>query len=395
MKKITIISFVLVAIVLAGAAVASAQTYIFPVNTGGYTTPYPGQYAAPYQSAVCMVYTSYQMLGSTDGSTGGQVTPLQQMLNREGYLSGVSGTFDLGTLGAVFNYQRTHGIFPTGTVGPVTRQALNQEGCAGTGIGYGYVPPTPTPNIPPVWNQPNPCFSGYYNTYSNCQTDVRITSISSSYSNNRMVVNVKGYGFSSDNNTVNYGGTIIPNVSSSNTGTSISFVVPVNYQGTYYNTSSPVSVTNFGGYISNTISFVPDYNQNNQYGQYDPYGNPYGWQGNQYQNGTPVISSITGPTNLQTGNSSVWAVTASDQYGQNMTITTNWGDGSSVDTRQAYGVNQNSYSFPHTYTNSGTYTIRITATDSSGRNAYSTLTVQVSGSNYHTNYYYPYQNSGY
>ena len=137
-------SFVLVAVLLAGATpIANAQAYY-----GNYSTYGVNQ---PYQS--CIDLTVFQSIGSTDAYTDGQVSLLQEFLNQTGYLSGVSGTFDSGTLGAVINYQSAHGIQVTGTVGPQTRAAINAQSCGGSVYGqYPYTQPAYNQYSYPVTN---------------------------------------------------------------------------------------------------------------------------------------------------------------------------------------------------------------------------------------------------
>jgi hypothetical protein len=69
-----------------------------------------------------------------------------------------------------------------------------------------------------------------------------------------------------------------------------------------------------------------------------------------------------------------------------MTITTVWGDGSANDVQQSYSNGQRTFSLSHVYYTPGTYTMRVTATDSSGYSAYSTLTVTVYGNGYYRSY---------
>jgi peptidoglycan hydrolase-like protein with peptidoglycan-binding domain len=117
MKNTTLVGVLIGCTLFAGASVALAQTYVYPV-TPVNSTYYP---PAPIASS-CASFTVYQQFGSSDSVTGGQVTALQQLLNREGYLSGVTGYFDQGTVGAVANFQRAHGIFSTGTVGKLCKR---------------------------------------------------------------------------------------------------------------------------------------------------------------------------------------------------------------------------------------------------------------------------------
>jgi g-D-glutamyl-meso-diaminopimelate peptidase len=60
------------------------------------------------------------------GSSGTQVVLLQTLLIKLGYLSGdATGYYGNMTKAAVIMYQTSHGISPTGTVGPQTRASLN------------------------------------------------------------------------------------------------------------------------------------------------------------------------------------------------------------------------------------------------------------------------------
>jgi hypothetical protein len=61
------------------------------------------------------------------GSTGAEVTALQQRLKADGLYSGpITGTYGLLTATAVEKYQSKHGLQNTGAVGPATRNLLNQ-----------------------------------------------------------------------------------------------------------------------------------------------------------------------------------------------------------------------------------------------------------------------------
>ena len=68
------------------------------------------------------------------GSTGANVTALQQSLIASGYSlpSGATGYFGAQTQAAVIAYQKAHGIAQVGTVGPQTRASLNSNSAAAT-----------------------------------------------------------------------------------------------------------------------------------------------------------------------------------------------------------------------------------------------------------------------
>ncbi|MEN6350139.1 MAG: 3D domain-containing protein [Syntrophomonas sp.] len=68
------------------------------------------------------------------GSKGDAVVQLQQTLNNKGYWCGTNdGIFGAKTYNAVIKFQKDAGITPTGTVGPLTRQALGLSNKSSTG----------------------------------------------------------------------------------------------------------------------------------------------------------------------------------------------------------------------------------------------------------------------
>ena len=420
------LGFVLVFAMLAGPTLtATAQSYY-----GNYSN-YSG--AAPYNG--CAYLTVYQGLWSTDSSTSGQVTMLQVFLNQAGYLSGVSGTFDNGTYGAVINYQRAYGLPVTGVLDPATRALISQQSC-GAGVSGGYpgsyqnsypvtnylngnncywtggtynnmyvCTNTPvSPMVPPVYPY-QPYQQGFCNGYNNYRYQYGnsycnpyaaiINSLSVSYSYTGSTITITGSGFSPTGNTVYFGNTIISSNAVSN-GSTIVFTVPAGYYaGTY-----GVSVKNSFGYSSNTLSLDLtnnynncNYNNGNWYSNNNCYNNVY-QNGNYYVN-PPSLSNITGPSTVQAGVSNTWNVTSYvannsyNGYNNMLTLTANWGDvyNSGNNTQTSYANGNQNFSFSHMYQNPGTYTLRITATDNSGRSTYETYTVVVTGNG---NYYYHY-----
>jgi peptidoglycan hydrolase-like protein with peptidoglycan-binding domain len=434
MKKPVIIGFASLIALVAGiapvASVANAQTY-YP------TTPYSSVSA-------CIYLTAYQTLGSSDAQTGGQVSELQQFLNREGYLSGVSGYFDNGTYGAVINFQNSHGIEATGTVGPETRAAIQQVSCGGVGYVSPAVPispispvstsgqscystgstyvcsytpvssyPTVYPVSTPAYNSvyPNTVYpNGYTNTgtptneyypngnYSNSNTcsysyvnnvygyycgnnEPVIDSFSSSYNNTGVTITVTGTGFSSTN-TVHFGSQTLTGIYSN--GSTLVFTIP--YTQEYTNGSYPVTVTNAQGVMSNSLSFTMNdtgyYNNNAYY-------NNNGYNNGSYNYSAPSVSSISGPTSVQVGSTNTWSVTTNNSNGQYETVQANFGDnqGSNNSNIQQGYSSQSSYSFSHTYETPGNYVLTVTATNSNGASSSSSLNVYVSSNG---NYYYSY-----
>lgn len=124
------------------------------------------------------------------------------------------------------------------------------------------------------------------------------------------------------------------------------------------------------------IPYYPYYPYNPQ-----PY-NPY------YYGSAPTIQSFTGPTTLRTNESGTWYINVGSSTG-NLTYSISWGD--EMNYAYANSYNQSSYTsqqttYTHTYSNPGTYTVRITARDTIGRTTQATATVTVYNSN---NTYYP------
>lgn len=83
-------------------------------------------YYGATSSNYCPTLYSNIQIGSTDGTSGGQVSAVQRFLIARGYLaiSSPTGTFGGMTYAAVKNFQYTNSIQTTGTVGPLTRAAI-------------------------------------------------------------------------------------------------------------------------------------------------------------------------------------------------------------------------------------------------------------------------------
>lgn len=76
----------------------------------------------------CINYDKAMTIGSTDAKTNGQVSQLQNFLYNMDFLSvKPTGYFGSLTWTAVANYQKSKGIDPVGSVGPITRFFLTRD----------------------------------------------------------------------------------------------------------------------------------------------------------------------------------------------------------------------------------------------------------------------------
>lgn len=100
---------------------------------------------------------------------------------------------------------------------------------------------------------------------------------------------------------------------------------------------------------------------------------------------SPVITSVSGPSTLNTGQTGTWVISAydPDSTGGNLTYSVTWGDegqypyGYATALSPADFRNMQTGTFTHSYVNAGRYTITFTVRDASGLSAVSTLTVNV------------------
>lgn len=98
---------------------------------------------------------------------------------------------------------------------------------------------------------------------------------------------------------------------------------------------------------------------------------------------SPVVSSFSGPTKLDVNQTGTWTVKASEPGGGSLTYDVSWGD--EINTKlhgglRVLGSNDSSIqttTFTHAYNAVGTYTITITASNSSGKEAKTSSTVYV------------------
>ncbi len=108
---------------------ASINIIVDPATTTTSVTPTTTTISALTTTTSTTEFTEYLSLGST----GSQVTALQQILYTDGYLSvQPTGYFGTLTAAAINEFQAAHGISQVGVVGPLTRAALNALGSSST-----------------------------------------------------------------------------------------------------------------------------------------------------------------------------------------------------------------------------------------------------------------------
>ncbi len=100
-------------------------------------------------------------------------------------------------------------------------------------------------------------------------------------------------------------------------------------------------------------------------------------------NRPPSIASFSGPVSLSVNEIGTWKITATDPENGTLKYSIMWGDEWTVSDAAAKMMApqasiQQDTSFTHSYANSGNYTVALTVTDSAGKEARSTATVQVS-----------------
>jgi peptidoglycan hydrolase-like protein with peptidoglycan-binding domain len=378
------------ALALGGLVLAVAQ----PVAAQGFYS-----YASPVSSCINISRDLYQ------GMRGSDVTSLQTFLVSRNYPGGgnwmVTGYYGAATAAAVRNFQTAQGIAPSGRVDGQTRLALDRVSCGDSTYSYdmpSYVPTTPSYTYPtyttpsytyptysyttptltnPVYNCPS--YGGYYYGYTGVgnynggcgnysynqqyqTTTPTVAYLSTQSGSVGTPVTVFGNGFSTTGNTVRFGNGVITGLSSAD-GRSLSFTVPSQLSGfgsqavalgTYY-----VSVTNAGGYTSNTVPFTVT-----SLGSY----------------GAPSVTGVTGPTTLATGTQGTWTLSTNNQSNTYLTADVQWGDGQ-TSTQQLIGTGSQATVFSHAYTQAGTYTAQFKVTNGSGQSSISSVTVSVSGTN--------------
>jgi PKD repeat protein len=96
------------------------------------------------------------------------------------------------------------------------------------------------------------------------------------------------------------------------------------------------------------------------------------------KNKVPVISGITAPTVIKTGQTATWKIKAFDPENTALTYAVDWGDTNGAQGLKTAAFVQTS-TFTHAYSNPGVYTVTFTVMDESGLKTTSSVTVHVKG----------------
>jgi peptidoglycan hydrolase-like protein with peptidoglycan-binding domain len=134
-KKVVIVPFLLSMFLACSLSVSAVTTD----SVGGSVQITPVSVSLtsgdvdPNQTSTCLELKSANLrYRSTDASTNGEVTDLQDFLVATSILkTQVTGYFGLGTFAAVKQFQRTSGLSPTGYVGVLTKAKIKEISCNG------------------------------------------------------------------------------------------------------------------------------------------------------------------------------------------------------------------------------------------------------------------------
>jgi hypothetical protein len=99
-------------------------------------------------------------------------------------------------------------------------------------------------------------------------------------------------------------------------------------------------------------------------------------------NTAPVVKSFTGPVQLKVGEKGTWRIEASSYNNQPLSYNVTWGDEGTETFRTSAPLSMSAIfnqqtTFEHTYSRSGTFTVRVTVTSQDGQTTSTTQTVNV------------------
>lgn len=354
----------------------STPSYVAPV-VPTYVNPFtPYSYGYPYYNN-----GTTPMLTSLSVNTGGAGTNVTiygtgfDYANNTVYL----GSQTLGTFAS--NGTSITVVIPSNAgSGNVTLYVMNSHGTSNT-LAFNVLPYFNMCQYPYLYSYGANCGCS---VYGNCLSDSNtyaptISYLSPSSGAVGASVTVYGSGFTTTGNTVHFGQGVIANLGSAD-GRSVSFIVPGQISG-YGSTQTTlgnytVSVTNSAGYSTGSLVYSVT---------------------SLASTPMPTITSLNGPTTLQTGVQGTWTLIVNNPSNAYLTTSISWGDagtyGATVAAPQTFYGN-NTLTFTHTYSASGTYIITVTVSNGNGQSNTTTATVNISNtasSNLNLNYLSPSQ----
>jgi|GEM_PF-6867500 len=290
----------------------------------------------------------------TIGSTGEDVSRLQEFLKERGYYFGkIDGKFGRNfrtskTRQAVIAFQRANGLPRTGIVDAATRAVLNRE-INGDGGNYG--------------------------------TELTIASVFPGSGSVGTKVEIHGtgfYGFSANlNEGVQY---IIKAYFDSNNDGAVERTLTLNSWdiknyiriGKLQIINDNLMVINIPNIVSGNYSMSIAINGQDKFADFSfivTSGNA----------SAPTISGVSGPQTLKVNETGTWTVKASSKDGGNLEYNVNWGeyDSAAGIAGAARFATQQSATFTHKYTQAGNYKVTFLVNNSTGKTAETSITVKV------------------
>lgn len=350
---------------------ASAYPYLsYPYNYNYNFNTYPTQNVYPYQTGTLALTSMSQNTGAPGTSVTLYGTGFDAVNNTVYFgtqaipgipsSGGTALTFTVPAYSA-YTYNQSVQVYVANTRGSsntlaFTVNAYPSYGCGYQSYQYGY-------QYGYNYNYNN-C-NQYQPPYNNIQSPA-ITYISPTSGAVGSSVTVFGSGFSMTGNTVHFGTGIITNLQSPD-GHSVSFIVPSQLTGygsqVVTLSTYQVSVTNSAGFTSNATPFTVT---------------------SLGQTAAPTISSVNGPTTLQTGVSGTWTVQVNNPGGSYLTTAVTWGDENTYGYAAAQPQTsilqgQTILTFTHIYYTGGVRTVTFTVTNASGQSNTTSATVSVTG----------------
>ena len=324
------------------AKIAELQVQMRAATTVQTTPVDPTIAPTPNRHRICAMLNRNLAVGAR----GDDVQGLQEFLNTEGYLSTTAtGYFGPMTANAVARWQASQGVSAVGSMGPMSRERI-RIWCGGgnTGCTKEYAPVCGSKPIVCITTPCNP--------------------IQQTYGNRCLM--------SADGATFAYEGACRDATRSPSADPQCKKWTDGKYCGETCERPSPGS-TLIGCAIP--MCLAPNAGTPPDRAPYciEYFGN----MGNK----PPVISGLSGPTTLTLNEQGTWKIDASDPENGNLSYSVTWGDewlmmGAPRTSSADYSIVQ-STTFTHSYSNAGTYTVRVVVRDSAGAEAQTSMTVTV------------------